>query len=375
MNPLYFDCNATTPTAPSVFEAMRPFLTTVFGNPGSAHAFGLEAKRGVDAARGRVAGLIGAAPEEIVFTSCATEADNMVLEGMFADRFGHLIISAIEHPAVLAPAARLARRGVDVDIVPVDGRGLVDPADIEKRITPKTRLISVMTANNETGVIQPVAEIAALARERGIAVHTDAAQAVGKIPVDVSALGVDLLTIAGHKFYAPKGVGALFVRSGTRLSPLLVGGGQEGALRPGTENTAYIAGLGEACVLAGSDLAQEGERQRALGTLLRSGLEELRRDAVVLGDGAPVLPNTLYMGFGGLKAPDLLTECVMSDIALSAGAACCADRTDVSHVLAAMETPRRFAEGALRFSWGRFTTQEDVEELLARFRDVFDALT
>ncbi len=304
MKPLYFDYNATTPVAPRVFEAMRPFFTDRFGNPGSGHVFGYEAKKAVDAARERVAALIGAAPEEIVFTSCATESNNMVLRGVFSDFTGHLVTTAIEHPAILMPARELAGRGVGASIAPVDGQGVADPDAVLREMTPGARLVSVMLANNETGAIQPVAEIARKARERGALVHTDASQAVGKIPVDVDALGVDFLTIAGHKLYAPKGVGALYVRKGLSLPPLLAGGGQERGMRSGTENTAYMAALGEACAMAAEDVNAEAARQREIGDYLAGGLSRLNLDIRVHSDKAARLPNTLCLGFGGYQASE-----------------------------------------------------------------------
>ncbi len=371
MKPLYFDYNATTPVASRVFEAMRPYLTDRFGNPGSGHMWGYKVKKGLETARENIAALIGASPEEIIFTGCATESNNMVMKGVFHDFTGHLVASAVEHPAVLMPGRELAAKGVAVSLAPVDGQGLTHPGEVASRITPQTRLVSVMLANNETGAIQPVAEIAALARERGVLVHTDAAQAVGKIPVNVRELGVDFLTIAGHKLYAPKGVGALYVRAGLTLPPLLAGGGQERGMRSGTENTAFMAGLGEACAMAAEDLEAEGARQRELGAFIESGLEKLDPDMFVPSKEAPRLPNTLCIGFGGYQASDLLSECAAMDLGLSAGAACHAGETSVSHVLTAMNVPKRYAEGTLRISWGRPTTLADAEALLNRLQTIF----
>lgn len=371
MKPLYFDHNATTPVAPRVFEAMLPYLTDRFGNPGSGHMWGYEVKKGLETAREKTAALIGASPEEIIFTGCATESNNMVLKGVFHDFAGHLTASAVEHPAILMPGRELAAKGVSVSLAPVDGQGVVDPEEIASRIAPQTRLVSVMLANNETGAIQPVAEIAARARERGALVHTDAAQAVGKIPVNVRELGVDFLTIAGHKLYAPKGVGVLYVRAGLTLPPLLSGGGQERGMRSGTENAAFMAGLGEACAMAAEDLETEAARQRELGAFIESGLEKLDLDLFVASKEAPRLPNTLCVGFGGYQASDLLSECAAMDLGLSAGAACHAGETSVSHVLTAMGVPARYAEGTLRITWGRPTTRADAEALLNRLQTVF----
>lgn len=371
MRPLYFDHNATTPIAPRVFAAMRPYLDEHFGNPGSAHIWGLRARNAVDEAREKTAALIGAGPGEIVFTGCATESNNTVLFGHFQDRMGHLAVSAVEHPSVLAPARALAASGVEVSLMDVGPDGRVDPAGAARRILPQTRLVSVMLAQNETGVIQPVAEIAAMAHAVGAAMHVDAAQAVGKIPVDVAALGADFLTVAGHKLYAPKGVGALFVRQGMDLPPYLLGGGQEGGRRSGTENVALIVGLGEACAMALEDVAEEGARQRKIGAAIEAGLAGLGIAMRIHGQGAERLPNTLFVGFAGYRAADILSECVAEEIGCGAGAACHGADTTVSHVLVAMGASREFAEGTIRLSWGRSTTMDDAAELVERLSRIF----
>ncbi|NMC50656.1 MAG: cysteine desulfurase [Desulfovibrio sp.] len=371
MRPLYFDHNATTPIAPRVFAAMRPYLDEHFGNPGSAHIWGLRARNAVDEAREKTAALIGAGPGEIVFTGCATESNNTVLFGHFQDRMGHLAVSAVEHPSVLAPARALAASGVEVSLMDVGPDGRVDPAGAARRILPQTRLVSVMLAQNETGVIQPVAEIAAMAHAVGAAMHVDAAQAVGKIPVDVAALGADFLTVAGHKLYAPKGVGALFVRQGMDLPPYLLGGGQEGGRRSGTENVALIVGLGEACAMALEDVAEEGARQQKIGAAIEAGLAGLGIAMRIHGQGAERLPNTLFVGFAGYRAADILSECVAEEIGCGAGAACHGTDTTVSHVLMAMGASREFAEGTIRLSWGRSTTMDDAAELVERLSRIF----
>ena len=373
MKPLYFDYNATTPVLPPVREAMLPFLGDSFGNPGSGHAWGLVAQRAVEQAREQVARLLGAEPEEIIFTSCATESDNLALAGTL-EPGDELVTSAVEHPAIMEYLPVLEARGVKVTLVPVDDQGRVSVAAVQEACTPRTRLISVMLANNETGAIQPVAEIAAWARQRGILVHSDAAQAVGKIPVDVGELGVDLLSLAGHKLYAPKGVGALYLRRGVELRPMLYGGGQERGLRPGTENVPHWVGLGRACQLAGQDLEAEMERQRELGRRFLAGLEAQGRDFRLHSREAPRLPGTMSIGFAGLRAGDILSGLVAREVGASAGAACHGDTTTVSHVLAAMKVPESYALGTIRFSWGRPTSAEDVDELLRRLGQVLDEL-
>ncbi|MGD8542110.1 MAG: aminotransferase class V-fold PLP-dependent enzyme [Desulfobacteraceae bacterium] len=365
--PIYLDHNGTTPHAPEVIAAMRPFLENVFGNPSSSHWYGIRPKRAVEQARRQVAALLGCAPAEVVFTSGGTESNNHALRGVAAALSGrgrHIVTSAVEHPAVLAVCRHLEARGVAVTVVPVDGQGLVNPADVAAAIRPDTILISLMHANNEVGTIQPLAEVAALARPRGILVHSDAAQSVGKIPVDVAALGVDLLSVAGHKLYAPKGVGALYIRRGVGLEKLLHGAGQENGRRAGTENVLEIVGLGQACELAARDPEANRARQQTLRdrleTLLFAGLDDVRRN------GHPVerLPNTLSVSFKGLEANRILEE-IGLEVAASAGAACHAETVAVSHVLEAMALPLEWAKGTLRFSLGRMTSAAEIERAAA----------
>jgi cysteine desulfurase len=374
MRPLYFDHNATTPVAARVFSAMRPYFEDRFGNPGSAHIWGLRARQAVDGARAAVAALIGASPEEIVFTGCATESNNAALFGHFPDRAGHLAVSALEHPSVMAPARALSASGVEVSVIPCGPGGRVDPADAAARILPQTRLVSVMYAQNETGALQPVAEIAAAARAAGAAMHVDASQAVGKIPVNVDELGADFLTVAGHKLYAPKGVGALYVRKGLELPPYLLGGGQEGGLRSGTENVALIAGLGEACAMAADDVAAEAARQAAVRDAVEAGLMGLGFAAMVHSRDEPRLPNTTFIGFAGFRATDILSECVLEEIGCGAGAACHGADTSVSPVLTAMGVPRDYALGTIRLSLGRGTTMDDGLELVERLAGILRRL-
>lgn len=375
MKPLYFDHNATTPILPEVFEAMEPFLRGSFGNPSSPHPWGLEAKEALERARRQVAACINAQPEEIVFTSCATESNHMVFSGLFGHSTrGRIVTSTVEHPSVLAPIERLEKRGVRVVRLPVDENGRVSVQDAKDACTPDTELVSVMLANNEVGTIQPVAQFAPHAESLGALVHTDASQAVGKIRVDVRQLDVDFLTIAGHKLYAPKGIGALYIRSVRTLPPLLLGGGQERGMRSGTENVAFAVALGKACEIAGRTVEDEGARQRALGDVLVSGLRELGHKHLPFATGADRLPNTLAVGFRGVDAGRIVEGLALADVGVSAGAACHGDSTEISPVLRAMGVDPEYARGAIRFSWGRSTTEEDVRDLLGRLKGVLDAL-
>lgn len=362
--PIYLDYNATTPTDPEVAEAMLPYLTTRFGNPSSTHAFGAETRAAVESARRQVAALLGARAEEIVFTSGGTEANNTVIQGvarLLRAKGRHVVTSAIEHPAVLEPCAVLEEEGFRVTRVPVDGDGRVDPRDVAAALTGETILVSVMHANNEVGTLQDVAEIARRAHERGVLVHTDAAQSIGKVPVDVVALGVDFLSLAGHKLYAPKGIGALWVRSGVALPRLLHGASHEAGRRAGTENVLEIVGLGKACEVAGRRLDADAPR---LAELRERLFEALSRDVPGLRRNSPrerSLPNTLSVGFPGVDASVLLAE-IGDRVAASAGAACHAAGVEVSTVLRAMEVPLEYAMGTVRFSVGRGTTPGMVDE-------------
>ncbi len=362
VKPLYFDHNATTPVHPQVFKAMRPFLVEKFGNPGSPHQWGLEAREALEEARMNVAGLINADPEEIFFTSCATESNNMVLFGTLGLSEGRFVTSAVEHPAILEPARALRRYGLETTLVPVDRNGLVDPEAVRKACRRDTKLVSIMLANNEVGAVQPVRRIGSLL-ERGVFFHSDAAQAVGKIPVDVKELGLDFMTIAGHKLYAPKGVGALYVRKGLSLPPQLYGGGQEYGLKSGTENVAFAVALGAACLLAKEDMEAETTRQRDLGLAFLAELDGLDQECILHAKDAPRLPNTMSIGFRNLPADRIVEGLALADVGVSPGAACHSAEVKISHVLEAMEVPREFALGTVRFSWGRSTTLEDVREL------------
>ena len=362
---IYLDYNASTPIDPRVAAVMRPLLDGPFANPSATHDGGREAKAILDRARAQVAGLLGAAPDEIVFTSGGSEANNAALKGVFfarRERGNHIITTAVEHPAIREPLRFLERLGARVTVVPVDHTGRVDPDDVRRAITPETILVSVMHANNEVGTIQPVAEVAAIARERGVLVHADAAQSVGKIPTRVDDLGVDLLSIAGHKAYAPKGAGALYVRRGVTLEPLIHGAGHESGRRAGTESVLLAAALGEACELA-ADLSGVAGIQ-ALRDRLWDGLQERLGDRVVL-NGHPMerLPNTLSVSFAGLVGADVLAT--LDGVAASTGSACHAGSVELSPVLAAMGVPPEIGMGAVRLTLGRPTTAEDIDRVLA----------
>jgi len=374
--PVYLDYNATTPIDPQVADAIVPFLREHFGNPSSAHIYGRQAREAVERARDEVARLIGATAEEIVFTGCATEANNLAIQGVARALRGakrHLITSAIEHPSVLQPFLRLQADGWGLTILPVDRNGCVDPADVARALRADTALVSVMHANNETGTIQPVAEIAAIARPHGVLVHTDTAQSIGKIAVNVDALGVDLLTLAGHKFYAPKGVGVLYVRRGIPMASVLVGAEQERGLRPGTENVPAIVGLGKAAELARQRLPEAQPRLRQLRDLLHGLLLGQIPGLVLNGHLTERLPNTLNVSFPDVDGRALLQH-ASERVAASVGAACHGDGHEVSGVLAAMSVPPAQARGAVRLSVGLPLSNDDVQQaahaLIAAWRQL-----
>lgn len=360
--PIYLDYNATTPIAPEVAEAMQPFLHVEFGNPSSAHLRGQIAKDAVVTARAEVAALIGAAPDEIVFSGSATEGNNLALLGVaraLPDN-RHMVISAIEHPAVMQPALHLRELGWGITVLPVDGTGRVDPDAVAKALRPETALVSVMHANNEVGTIQPIAEITAIVHAHGCLMHTDAAQSVGKVPLDVAALSVDLLTLAGHKFYAPKGVGALYVRTGTPIKSIQFGSDQERGLRPGTENVPHIVGLGAAARLAREHLAKTHQHLLAMRDALHQRLVVAIPGLKLNGHPEHRLPNTLHVSFPGVAGRDLLAAC--SDrVSASVGSACHSHGDAVSGVLAAMGCDPLRARGAVRLSVGRMTSTDEVE--------------
>ena len=370
MKPIYLDYNATTPIAREVAEAMVPYLFEHFGNPSSSHPYGVTTKRATEAARAQVAALLGCQSDEVVFTSGGTESNNYAIKGAVMAHCdqtrrggaGHIITSAVEHPAVIEVCHWLETQGFRLTVLPVDRHGLVDPADLEQAITPDTLLVTVMHATNEVGTVQPIAELAQIAHRHGALMHTDAAQSAGKIPVIVNDLGVDLLSVAGHKVYAPKGIGALYVRTGVQLVQLLHGADHEGGRRPGTENVLEIIGLGQACQIAGRDLERNGAHFQAMRDRLYQGLVRELGDGAVRVNGHPEkrLPNTLSLSFRGIEADALLSE-ISEEVAASAGAACHAGGVDVSTVLEAMAVPLEWAMGTIRFSVGRSTTAGEVD--------------
>jgi cysteine desulfurase len=367
---IYLDYNASTPVDPRVAAAMRPHLSAAFGNPSSLHWSGRPARNAVELARSQVADALGASPDEIVFTSGGSEANNLALKGVFfarRDRGDHVVTSAVEHPAILQPCRFLERLGVRVTYLPVDRSGRVDPDDLDRAIEPATILVTIMHANNEVGTIQPIRACASIARQRGVLFHTDAAQTVGKIPTDVDDLGVDLLSVAGHKLYGPKGVGALYVRRGVDLEPLIHGAGHEAGRRAGTESALLTSGLGEACSLA-KDLSPMPGVQ-ALRDALWRGLQAHFAGRVVLnGHAEQRLPNTLNVAFVGLVGADILEH--LGGVAASTGSACHAGRVELSPTLSAMGVAPEVGMGAIRFSLGRGTTGSEIESVIQRLVEV-----
>jgi len=366
MDTIYIDHGATTPTDPEVLGAMMRYFANHYGNPSSIHSFGREARRAVEAARAQVAALIGADPTEIVFTGSGTEADNMALLGTaFAVTAGknHIITSAIEHPAVLNTCKHLEAKGFSVTYLPVDSQGLLDPEVVMQAVTGKTFLISIMHANNEIGTLEPLSEIAFIARERGILMHTDAVQSVGKIPEQVNDLGVDLLSLTGHKFYGPKGAGALYIRRETPIVPILFGGHQEDGRRTGTENVPGIVGLGKACEIAARDIPRQMDRLNALRMRLEKRIKEAIADVFINGHPFRRLPNILSVSFRSVSGEDVVRELDQQAIIVSAGAACTSGTIHLSHVLAAIRLPEDIAIGTVRFSLGKETTEAQIDRI------------
>jgi cysteine desulfurase len=373
MRRVYLDNNATTPVLPEVLEAMRPYFGEYFGNASSIHHHGQETRAAVERARESVAALLGCRASEVVFTSGGTEGDNLAIFGL-ARSGDHVVTSTIEHHAVLNSCKYLPKypgiAGCEVSFVPVDGRGLVDPADVKRAIRPNTKLITIMFANNETGVVQPVAEIGKIAAEADIYFHTDAVQAAGKIPIDVNKIGCDLLTISGHKIHGPQGAGALYVRKGTQLQPMLHGGSHERSRRAGTENVPGIVGLGKAADLAvagfegGNDLRMDDQKMAAARDRLERELLEIEGTGLN-GEGAPRVPNTTNILFDGIEGEALVIALDLKGLAVSTGAACSSGAIEPSHVLTAMGLSRDRAKASIRFSLGKQNTPEDVDFALA----------
>ena len=367
MKRIYLDYAATTPTHPEVIKAMLPYFTDAFGNPSAIHSYGQEAKGAIEEARVKIADLIGARDEEIIFTSGGTEADNFAIKGVAyanENKGNHIITTSIEHHAVIETCKFLERRGFKVTYLPVDEYGLVDPDDARKAITDKTILISVMHANNEMGTIEPIAEVDKLAKEAGVYFHTDAVQAAGHIPVNVGELGVDLLSVSAHKLYGPKGVGALYIRKGTKLIPFMHGGGQERNHRASTENVPGIVGFGKAVELAQQEMNEEAERLASLRGQLIEGLLE-RIDHVRL-NGHPIrrLPNNVNVSVDFVEGESMLLNLDLEGICASTGSACSSSSLEASHVLLAMGLSHEQAHGSLRFTLGKWTNEEDISRVL-----------
>ncbi len=371
------DHNATTPLREQVLEAMLPYLREEFGNASSLHSFGMRARRAVESAREKVATALGAQPREIIFTGCGTESDNQAIKGVaFANRSkgDHIITSRIEHKAVLQTCQYLEKQGFRVTYLPVDEYGVVNPDDVAQAITDRTVLVSVMFANNEVGMIQPIAEIAQVCQERGVTFHTDAVQAVGKLPVDVGKVGVDLLSLSAHKFYGPKGVGALYVRQGVKIDSLLHGGHQEWGRRAATENVAGIVGLGKAIELRLGEMAAEAERLTALRERLYGGIVAQIDHVTLSGHLTERLPGTLNLCFDYVEGEAIIIGLDLAGVAVSSGSACTSAALEPSHVLLAMGVHPAVAQGSIRFSLGRGNTEEDVETVLETLPSIVERL-
>jgi len=376
MKIIYMDNNATTRVAPEVLEAMLPFLTDLYGNPSSAYIFGGQVARHIRKAREQVAAILGASPEEIIFTSCGSESDNTAIMSALntAKDKMHVVTTRVEHPAVKVLCNELIKRGCRVTEIPVDREGRLDMDRYKKSLTPDTAIVSMMWANNETGAIFPVEEAAQLAKERGILFHTDAVQAVGKIPIDLQQSAVDMLSISGHKLHAPKGIGVLYVRKGTKFSPFLIGGHQERGRRGGTENTAGIIGLGRACELAAQRMEEENTRVRELRDRLEKGLLGRVPNSRVNGGGAERLPNTTNISFEFVEGEAILLLMDELGICASSGSACTSGSLQPSHVLRAMGVPFTMAHGSVRLSLSVYTTEEEVDIVIDKLPPIIEKL-
>ena len=374
---IYLDHNATMPVHPLVSEKMLTFYRDVFGNASSVHSFGREARQAIDEARGKIANFIGASSEEVIFTSGGTESNNLAIKGIAnasEKNSRHIITSSVEHHAVLSVCKELEKKGFKVSYLPVDKSGLIDPEDVNKAITEETILITIMHANNETGTIEPVSEIGEIAKEKGMPFHTDAVQSTGKIPVDVDELNVNLLSLSGHKIYGPKGIGALYIRKGTKINPLIVGGHHERHLRAGTENVAAIAGLAKTIEIASTEMGEGNKRIKILRDKLEKGIKE-KIDKVYL-NGHPIkrLPNTLNLSFGFVEGESIVLNLDLEGVAVSAGSACTSGSLEPSHVLSAMGIDPQVAQGSLRFSLGWNNTEEDIGYVLKKLPGIISRL-
>lgn len=377
MRRVYLDHNATTPTHPEVVKAILPYYKEVFGNASSVHQFGQQARKAIDEAREKIANFIGASPKEIVFTSGGTEANNLALKGVVYanERKGkHIITSSMEHHAVLNPCKYLEKKGFKVTYLPVDKYGLVDPEEVRRAITKETILISIIHANNEVGTIEPITEIGKIAKEIGIYFHTDAVQTVGKIPVNVNELNIDLLSLSGHKIYGPKGIGVLYIRKGTRIQPLIQGGHHELNRRAGTENVPAIVGLGKTIEIAKATMEKESMRLTNLRNRLCSGIGEKIDYVRFNGHPGKRLPNTLNMSFEFVEGESMILNLDLEGIAVSTGSACTSGSLEPSHVLKAMRVDPAVAQGSIRFSLGKDNTEEDIDYVLEVLPEIVERL-
>ncbi|GAB4256017.1 cysteine desulfurase NifS [Deferrisoma sp.] len=376
MRTIYFDNNATTRVDPAVFEEMAPYFCELYGNPSSMHTFGGQVGKKIAEARERVAALLGADPSEIVFTSCGTEGDNTAirsaLEALPEKR--HVVTTRVEHPAVLNLVNHLVKKGYHVTLLGVDEQGMIDLAELEESLRDDTAIVSIMWANNETGTVFPIERAAEIVKSRGILFHTDAVQAVGKIPIDLGKLPVDFLVLSGHKLHAPKGVGALYVRKGTPYRPFLIGGHQERGRRGGTENVPGIIGLGKACELAREHMDEENTRVRALRDRLEAGLLAAIPDTRLNGHPTERLPNTVNLSFKFVEGEAILLLLDQIGVCASSGSACTSGSLEPSHVLRAMGVPFTYAHGSVRFSLSRFNTEDEVDFVVAELPKIIERL-
>ena len=376
MKTIYVDNNATTRVAPEVFEEMTPYFTELYGNPSSMHFFGGQVQQKVEEARERVAGLLGARPQEIIFTSCGTESDNAAIMSALQcnPEKRHVLTTRVEHPAVKNLVAQVKREGYRVTELPVDRHGLLSMEEVSRTMTDDTAIVSVMWANNETGVLFPVEEIATLAKSRGVIFHTDAVQAVGKIPINMAESQIDMLSLSGHKLHAPKGIGVLYVRRGTRFAPFVIGGHQEEGRRGGTENVPYIIGLGRACELAATNLEEKNLRVKSLRDKLENGFLEMIGNSIINGDREQRLPNTSSISFEYVEGESILLKLSDKGICASSGSACTSGSLEPSHVLRAMGVPFTAAHGSIRFSLSSYNTEEEIDYILEVMPPIIEKL-